>query len=515
MRIIIVGGGISGLTLYLYLQKVLQESSPKPTGISIHIYEKYTDRATTSASPDALIIGGFLAIAPNGLEVIRGLDRTLFDSICNAGHPITSFTFSSRYGHKLGQMPCTSYSDPPQATIVIARQTLWDCIRAHVPDDAITHAAISSIIIPSPSDVTGKPTLHFSDASIPPEQADLVIGTDGVHSIVRKAFPSSTVTDHSPKYVGLVGIGGLLPPSPPPSPPSPSSPSPSRPHPTKPKLDDSTMTLTFGPNGFFGYGAISPTLPPNSTRTDPSIGWWSTYSSPHPPNSKSPINASEVAASLRTRHKDWTDPVIQRVINAAKPETVYPTWVVPLESLQTWYLSGGGGDKEGGGKEDDGDSEKEWGVVLVGDAAHAMQPSAGQGVSMALEDVEVLSILLTSYLNPASPSPLLSPNPASKSPPPSPSFTLSTILDQYHTLRRPRVTKVAKMASRNGDKKRDLGVFAEWTMYGAIWAMGHLMPLLGGDRWGEWLFCKPGKCRTPGEEARDWVEGSRGRRGSR
>jgi 2-polyprenyl-6-methoxyphenol hydroxylase-like FAD-dependent oxidoreductase len=67
--------------------------------------------------------------------------------------------------------------------------------------------------------------------------------------------------------------------------------------------------------------------------------------------------------------------------------------------------------------------------VLVGDAAHAVSPHAGQGASMAIEDAVVLSRCLTE------------------------AGDLPAALAAYERVRRPRVEKVVAAGRRNGSGK--------------------------------------------------------------
>jgi len=104
-------------------------------------------------------------------------------------------------------------------------------------------------------------------------------------------------------------------------------------------------------------------------------------------------------------------------------------------------------------------SSKRW--LLVGDAAHAMQPDVGQGVSMALEDVFLLSKLLERKDD-----------------------SLSKVLQRYEHIRRPRVDALAKAASDGGEVRMDMRPLQlhvkEWVILVGFW----LYNVLGLQRWG-------------------------------
>lgn len=139
------------------------------------------------------------------------------------------------------------------------------------------------------------------------------------------------------------------------------------------------MTVTFGPHGFFGYGASTIASQSNhfAECTAPmgdEATWWSTYETSDLPHARD-FDKDDILRQLKERHAGWKDPVLQKIVDEASIESIYPTWTTP--ELPTWHARG---------------------VVLVGDAAHAVQPSSGQGTSQGLEDAQVLSMLLAHYL---------------------------------------------------------------------------------------------------------------------
>lgn len=121
---------------------------------------------------------------------------------------------------------------------------------------------------------------------------------------------------------------------------------------------------------------------------------------------------------------------------------MYPVWTVP--ELPTWERHG---------------------VVLIGDAAHALPPTSGQGVSQAMEDVECFSILLSHSLGKegqeSSEESALKARKAS----------ISWAAKKFMGIRMPRIKAIIDQARKYQNQKRNLSVFQEWFMYLMMYLM--------------------------------------------
>lgn len=217
-------------------------------------------------------------------------------------------------------------------------------------------------------------------------------------------------------------------------------------------VEAGSMNFLFGGNGFFGYffsdtAASSPhrQSPYHLSEPGESLAWWSTYAVDQCP-SPSTMDLHDVLRQLRHRHQDWTDPVVQTILQHLRVDNMYPTWTVP--PLPTWERDG---------------------VILVGDAAHALPPTSGQGSSQALEDAEALALLLSHHLQKA--------NTEDGDASTRQRHAVRLAAKQYVDLRFPRVTKILRNAQSSQDSKRQKGTVEEYLMYAFMWILGMYEPI--------------------------------------
>ena len=224
---------------------------------------------------------------------------------------------------------------------------------------------------------------------------------------------------------GLIGVGGFIAQDPPAE-----------------VLRDKSMVFTFGPNGFFGYGAVSPQ----------SAMWWSTCEAPCPPREKLQVDADKMRTQLKKRHGWWKDPVIKSIIDDVHVEHVWPTWTVP--PLPHW------------GKD---------GVVLIGDAAHALQPTSGQGSSQGFEDAKTLVLCLQKHLEGCH-DPALNDTPdGTDNPSIADAVRKATAL--YFAVRSPRVDKIVQRTAQMASSKKEQGFVQEMFVCGFFWLLGKIPSL--------------------------------------
>ncbi|HEY9369175.1 FAD-dependent monooxygenase [Streptomyces sp.] len=250
--------------------------------------------------------------------------------------------------------------------VLLHRATLVDLLLSALPDGAVRTGATASVADPGddrrPALVAVQGDASADESVI---EADLVVAADGIHSAIRRGlFP-----DHpGPRYSGFTTWRVVIP-------------APDR---------------SFAPHETWGRGALWGTQPLKDGR----IYAYAMAAAPagtHAPDDE--------RAELLRRFGDWHDP-IPAILAAAAPEAVLRHDVHHLITPLPAFHRGR--------------------VALLGDAAHAMEPTLGQGGNQAIEDGIVLGHHIATGLPPGQ------------------------ALAGYTADRLPRTTAIVRKAARTG-----------------------------------------------------------------
>lgn len=285
--------------------------------------------------------GLFLNLAVNGRRVLDHLDLT--DRLCGDAHHAPRTVMWSASGKQLGVVPNGPAGRPDDGGLIVRRAWLHDVIRTGARSAGVEfrdgHRAVGI------EDRSDSVAVTFDNGSV--AEGDIVIGADGITSTVRRHI-TPTVT---PIYTGLCGTGGYaqvpgLAPTP------------------------ATQHMVFGKRSFFGY----------VVRDDGTVYWFANLTVDQPPEPGRQATSNEVLDEVRRLHRDDPHPVGGILANVTGAVDLYP--IFRLASLPRWSKGR---------------------CVVIGDAAHATIPSAGQGASLALEDAAALAAQLTATrrVNPA------------------------------------------------------------------------------------------------------------------
>jgi 2-polyprenyl-6-methoxyphenol hydroxylase-like FAD-dependent oxidoreductase len=319
--------------------------------------------------------GEFLTLAPNGMNGLRAIQ--CYDEVVAAGIKTTGIEIVNAKAKRLGLADQTDVEQVFGAPSVTIR-------RGALAKILLQNARSSGVPVHFERRATGSlqdsegVEIAFSDGSH--VEASLLIAADGLRSKIRQIiFPEYP----EPHYTGLIGTGGLT------------------------DVDvpstNGVMRMTFGSaDAFFGYIKV-----PNHP-----VYWFNSYAAEQAGDGKVQ-DPTGYAKEILGLHAD--DPAPNSTILAAvnKIERNYPVFDMP--PLPKWSKGR---------------------VVLVGDAAHAVGPHAGQGASMGIEDALVLAACLSA------------------------DRSHSRAFERYEQLRRGRIDKVVKLTARNSSQKRSNSRFA-------------------------------------------------------
>jgi 2-polyprenyl-6-methoxyphenol hydroxylase-like FAD-dependent oxidoreductase len=346
----------------------------KKAGIDAQVFEAW---------PHSTGIGGGLQIAPNGMHVLAEIG--LADEMIRRGSIAEAFDFFSQSGARLGSINQNMEQRFGQPAVNVCRATLSEMLLAQARRENVEVVFEKRLV--SIEDRADQPVVaHFADGTS--AEGDFVIGADGVHSAVR-----AHVIPDGPKPfdTGLIGFGGFVPRS---------------------LLENTSIgqrvETTFGQSGFFGYGFCS---------SDPHDGvmWWSTQPA-HGIDAATfrAMSQDVLKRHLLKFHAGWHDPILRLLASA---ENIVVSSTLDVATLPTW-------------------SRKR--TLLIGDAAHATSPHAGQGASLALEDAMRLGRLMLD------------------------GEESGVTFENFESERRSRAERVVALARRNGNNKREFSATGAW-----------------------------------------------------
>jgi 2-polyprenyl-6-methoxyphenol hydroxylase-like FAD-dependent oxidoreductase len=303
MRIIVAGGGIVGLTAGLAFEKA---------GWQVLIVEQ---------APEIRAAGAAIGLWRNALDVFW--DVGVGEAIEAIGKPIETWFFDAAGA----PFRAPQYSLADHSFLLVPRPELNKTLAAALGAESIR---VNAKVVGYVEHEDGV-TVHLSDGSN--EEADLLLGADGVYSRVRaQLVPGSDAREHDGHHVwrGLVQSGDE-------------------------PAEGSVLTVgTARARG--GY-----------TRTYGGQTVWMVNQF----DSAAPTGSSKVEALARAAHLNeggWNDALV-RLIERTPEETILHNQIMFVPELPRW-------------------SSRH--VALIGDAAHGLSPHISAGGTLGVEDVKVL-----------------------------------------------------------------------------------------------------------------------------
>jgi FAD-dependent urate hydroxylase len=315
--------------------------------------------------------GSWITFQANGMDALRSIDAA--GRVEKLGYDVETISFINGKGRKLGRMPLAAPRGDGQLSQVMRRADLYAALGELAREHGAQVGYGKELI-----DVTsagGGVQARFADGTT--AAGDLLIGCDGIHSRVRTIIDSQA---RVPRYVPVLNVGGYIPGFTVDVPPR-------------------EFRMQFGTRCFFAW---MPT-------PDGGTIWFANPPMPREPERG--VLSGMTDAQWRRWLRELMDGDVgpwREVIDAAPgPMIGWATYDMPV--VRHWHNNQN--------------------MIIIGDAAHATAPSAGQGASMALEDAVILAKCLRDC--PSAPA----------------AFTT------FESVRRDRVEKIVKHGARSANSK--------------------------------------------------------------
>jgi 2-polyprenyl-6-methoxyphenol hydroxylase-like FAD-dependent oxidoreductase len=315
-RVLIIGGGIGGLAAALALHRI---------GVRASVFER---------APEIREVGAALTLWSNAVKALRQLG--VGEKVVALSSTLEHNKTITPEGKVLSEQDMAGLAHEAGAPCIVAhRADLQRTLLEALPPEEV-HTGRACIGVEQTADAV---VARFADGR--EERGDLLIGADGIRSVVRECLLGKS----EPRYAGYTCWRGIA-------------------HFTDPALPPG--------HGYFllGRGTQMGLFPCGPGR----VYWFVTRNAPHGSLDREGPHRNKVLASFPV----WPD-VFRKAIEATDEPAILPGDIVDRDPSPVW----------GQGR-----------VTLLGDAIHATTPNLGQGACQALEDAVVLAHCLRTTTDP-------------------------------------------------------------------------------------------------------------------
>jgi FAD-dependent urate hydroxylase len=311
MKIILVGAGIGGLTTHLVCKRA---------GFAVEHYQR---------QPRLGPAGAGIVLWPNGVKILLTLG--LGEQLQAIGHRLECVLTCTHQGAPLSEMPVGELERKLGAPVYPVSRTDLQTLLVNAVGPANLHLGAECVRVEQSSSTV---TAYFADGRT--ATGDVLIGADGIHSVIRRVVAGEVV----PRYSGMANWVGII--------------------------ADSGLQLGHTGHEFLGEGKRCGLLPLAGNRVYYGFACAMQKGLPPPEGGR--------RCQLQILFGGWPAP-IQAVLESLEETGLKYLEIHDLPPLPRWSLGR---------------------ITLLGDAAHATSPTLGQGGCQAMEDAVLLARCLGS-----------------------------------------------------------------------------------------------------------------------
>lgn len=313
MKITIIGAGIGGLTTAIALEQ---------KGFEVEIFESFTEMKR---------LGAGIVLANNAMKVFQRLG--LAEIIYKNSNQISSLKLVDENLDVLTEINLTSFEKKLGVHYAaIHRGTLQKVLLKNLKSTKLHLGKRLKYIENYEKTIH----LHFEDGTT--REANILIGADGIHSVVRQRFFPKTVirNAHQVCWRGITKI-------------------------KLPEKFQHELNESWGKGTRFGIVPLA----------GGEVYWFALA------NYKNDFRTEFHASDLGKMFSDY-HPIVANIIHSTPSDKIIVNEINDLKPIKKWHSKN---------------------VCLIGDAAHATTPNMGQGACQSIEDALAISLCLEKEKN--------------------------------------------------------------------------------------------------------------------
>ncbi len=335
MKVIVVGGGVSGLTMAMSLHQI---------GVPVRVYE---------AAREVTPLGVGINIQPNAVRELTELG--LGEALAKLGIATEALRFFNKFGQPVwsedrGRAAGFAW---PQYSLHRGRLQvmLAEATRARIGADNLRTGHVFQKFVARGDKVVAT-FVDRSGAVIAEDEADILVGADGIHSAVRRQFYPD---EGEPNFAGQILWRAAVE--------------------TAPFLGGATMIIA----GHFHRRIVAYPVAPGAQPGKLFTNWIAqmTVETSAPP--REDWNRKVAKEHFIEAFKDWRFDWLDFPKLVAETDEIFEFPLVDRHPVARWSFGR---------------------VTLIGDAAHPMQPTGSQAGSQAIVDARMLTAALLAERDP-------------------------------------------------------------------------------------------------------------------